>query len=187
MKLQDVFAIIQKGSLSSELEYAHAQIADRNLRLAVKEDASLQPLRLQLRAILQAYQEAKWRDEDKITDAQIAESDRAEAQAEMERQFLAQRRQVIKDRLKDLGLKQNDLGSLLGHSKSYMSELMNGVRSLSFQDSVLVHKLLGISLNDLIPTSIPAATQRRLQASMDKLRTKNIQLDAESMQLIRVD
>ncbi|MFN8394232.1 MAG: helix-turn-helix transcriptional regulator [Bacteroidia bacterium] len=187
MKLQDVYAIIQKGVLNSELEYEHAQVAERNLRLAVKEDASLKPVRDQLRTIIHAYQETHWRDEDEIAEAQIAESDRAEAQAEMERQFLAQRRQVIKDRLKELGLKQQDLGSLLGHSKSYMSELMNGVRSLSFQDSVLVHKLLGISLNDLIPTSISASTQRRLRASMGKLQSKNIQLDAESLQLIRVD
>lgn len=187
MKEHDARAIVKKGRIESELEYERALKADWAVRLQVKEDPTVQELADELLELIVDYERRQWRDADRITPTQIAENDLAEAQAEMERQFLAQRRQVIKDRLKELGLRQQDLGSLLGHSKSYMSELMNGVRSLSFQDSVLVHKLLGISLNDLIPTSISASTQRRLRASMGKLQSKNIQLDADSLQLIRVD
>jgi len=58
----------------------------------------------------------------------------------------------IRKKLKEFDLTQQDLGVILEHPKSYMSELMNGVSQFTLKDLVIIHRILGINLNTLIPT-----------------------------------
>ena len=64
---------------------------------------------------------------------------------------------------------QQELGLLLGHPKSYMSELINGVSQFTMKDLVIIHRIFGIGLNTLIPTYLQPATTRRVKGSMKKL------------------
>jgi len=89
----------------------------------------------------------------KITDKQIEESDIAELLVESERKFIQNRKETIKKRLKKYDMNQQDLGILLGHRKSYISELINGVSLFSLKDLVIIHRILRIKLSELIPTS----------------------------------
>ena len=186
MKGFDVRAIIKNGKLSSELEYERAQLADRNLMLLVKEDPSMKPLRDELRALLHEYQEAHWRDDDAITDQQFEENDRAEIQAEQERQFLNRRKELVNHRLEVLGLKQKDLAALLGHNKSYTSELLNGVRSFSSNDLALLHQMLRIPLKDLFPSSVSLEVQKRIRATLPRVSNGRYGFKGKTLELIRL-
>lgn len=185
MKAYDIRAIVKKGKIGSELEYERAQLADRKLRLLVKEDLSLKPLRKELRDLLHQYQETHWRDEASISDQQVEENDLAEKQVDAERQFLDRRKELIINRLAELGLKQKDLGNLLNHSKSYTSELLHGIRPFSLGDLILLHKLLKIELDALIPMAVSHDTLQRLLATLEKLNLKNLRLNLNSLELIK--
>jgi hypothetical protein len=72
-------------------------------------------------------------------------------------------------------LSQNDFGALLGHHKSYTSELLNGIRPFSQRDLILIHRLLKIDLADLIFVLIPAEAQKRIElcvANLEKVKLK---------------
>jgi len=184
MKEADIRLIVKKGELLSELDFERASIADRTLRVLSKNDPSLSGLRNELRALLVAYESLHWTDIDKISEKQIAESENAEQVVLAEQEFLKQRKEIILARLTELGLIQKDLGTLLNHSKSYTSELLNGIRAFSANDLILIHKLLKINLSDLFPTHISAQTQKRVQDSIGKISSKKIRLKAPELELI---
>jgi transcriptional regulator with XRE-family HTH domain len=183
MNSEDIRAMIRKGTLSNELELQKAIIADRKLRLLAKEDSSLKKVRSDLRKLNQTYEEANWADESKITDQQIEESDLAEKIAEAERQFVQRRKEMILSKLEKLNLKQQDLCTLLDHNKSYISELLNGIRSFSSGDLVIIHRLLKIDLEDLFPTTIPLETQKRIRQSLANISSQNIKLNKITFEL----
>jgi transcriptional regulator with XRE-family HTH domain len=151
------------------VEYERALIADRKLRLIAKEDTRPKTLRSRLRSLITAYERKNWTDERLIDSAKMRESDLAERFAERERQFIDNRKMLIKKKLKSLDLTQQDLGKLLGHgSKSYMSELVNGISSFSMKDLILISILLKIRIEKLIPVFISSSDYPRLIKAVKK-------------------
>lgn len=181
--LVDILDILKRGTLNNELDLQRALIADRKLRLLAEEDSSFKKLRSDLSELIYAYEKAHWRDENKITDEQIEESDLAEKIAEAERVFSKRRKELILSKLEALNLKQQDLCSLLDHNKSYISELLNGLRSFSTGDLVIIHRLLKIELADLIPTTIPLETQNRIRQSLANISSQQIKLNKNTLEL----
>lgn len=184
MKELDIKKLVKQGQLSDELDYERALAADRHLRLLVKEDPSFAKLRKALRDMIVSYEDFRWSDEEKVTDEQIRESDLAEKIVEQERKFIQRRREVILARLKKLDLKQQDLTALLDHNKSYISELLNGIRSFSSSDLILLHKLLDIDLKDLFLTTVPLETRKRVKESLARISSKKVRLKERELQLV---
>ena len=167
--LFDIHKLIEAGVIKNEAEFERALIADRKLRLLAKEDSAANSLRSRLRSLITAYESKNWSDEKTISAAKMRESDRAEAFAEREREFIERRKVLIRKKLKSLNLTQQDLGLLLGHeSKSYMSELINGISSFSIKDLVLISILLKIRIEKLIPVFISVNDYPRLVKAVKK-------------------
>ena len=133
MKTQlDISKLLEFGKIQNELDFERALIADRKLRVLSKEDSKYKVIRKKLRDLIEDYENKNWSSSSRITDKKIRESDLAELIAEKERQFIQNRKELIRKKLKNLNLTQQNLGAVLGHrSKSYMSELMNGVSPFS--------------------------------------------------------
>ena len=181
MKTQSYLKIIQKGSISNELELEQALIIERKLRLLAKENPELAESRTQLRAIIKEYEKANWSSDSIISNKKIKESDVAELIAEEERKFLANRKEIIKAKLTELGINQQDLGLILGHSKSYISELINGINPFTLKDLIIIHKLFGIKLEDLIPTIIPQKESEKIKSSILKINKPKLKLGKEDL------
>lgn len=184
MNTQSYLKIIQKGSISNELELAEAFILERKMRIMLKENPELRESRKQLRAIIKEYENKNWSKDSEITVSQIEESDLAEKLAEDERQFLAKRKESIKDQLGKLGINQQDLGTILGHNKSYISELMNGVNPFHLKDLIIIHNLFKIPLENLIPTTISQKESERINATIKKINKPKLKLARKSLELI---
>ena len=161
--------LLKKGVLTSELDFQRASVIDRRMRLLVKEFPELAEDRKQLRALLEAYEEKHWVEQE-ITDKKIEESEAAENFAEQERVFVEKRKDAIRAKLKEIGLTQKELGAILGHaSATYMSELINGINPFTLNDLVIIHKLLNIELENLIPTVLTRQVRNRLLGTIKKL------------------
>lgn len=172
MKERDIISLVKNGQLGNEQEYEAALSADRTLRHLAKTDPSKAELRKQLRGLIAEYEKIHWSDVEKVTEDKIVKSDELEKFAEKERRFIDQRKKLICLRLDKLKLNQSDLGKLLGHHKSYISELVNGLRPFSQKDLILVHLLLKIPLDELIFVSVPVETRRRIQGQVVALEKK---------------
>lgn len=142
--------ILKLTELKSELDLERATALHSKLRLMIKEDSSLAPLRKHLSKLIKDYEANHWSNEDNITDKQVEESDKAELLVNFENKFIQKRKEHIKDRLTKLGLNQQELADILGHRKNYMSELMNGVRPFSSIDIMIMHRILNIKLEILM-------------------------------------
>ncbi|MEX0981129.1 MAG: helix-turn-helix transcriptional regulator [Bacteroidales bacterium] len=70
---------------------------------------------------------------------------------------------------------------LLGHSKSYISELVNGVSNLSIKDIILIHRIFKISFDDLIPTFIESETTEELKQNIHKLNKPKLKLSKKDL------
>lgn len=174
MKTQlDIKNVLRKGFISDEIEFERVLILYRKLRLVKENRPELAESYKQLRVLIQNYEEEHWNNETEITEDRINESDTAEFLAEQERLFLQQRKELIKTKLKAFDLNQQDLGVLLGHTKSYISELMNGIHPFSNKDLIIIHRIFGIKLEALIPTMIPPMEQNRLKDSLAKINKPN--------------
>ena len=175
----DIEAILKKGRLSNELDYERALVAERKLRLLAKEDAQFTTLRKQLRELLENYERSEWADADSIDDRQLIQSEKAEFIADQERQFLETRKRTIRNRLKQLELTQENLGSILGHkSKTHMSELMNGIKPFTLKDLVIMHRLLKIEMSVLIPVFLSNSDQEKVKLAVSKLDKPKVKLEA---------
>lgn len=183
MKTQfDINKLLEKGVIDSELELEQAFLADKKLRLLSKKDASFITKRKKLRALIENYEKQNWSVVSNITDNTIRESDIAEEITEKERLFIARRKEVIRKKLKDFNLNQQELGLILGHSsKSYMSELMNGICPFSMRDLVIIHRILEIELKDLIPTTIPHQDRIQIKSSIIKLKNTKVRLSKKAL------
>lgn len=184
MKTQSYLKTLQKGSISNELELEQAIIIERKLRLLAKENPELAENRNQLRAIIKEYEKTNWSADSIISDKQIQESDVAELIAEQERKFLANRKKIIKAKLTELDINQQDLGLILGHSKSYISELINGINPFHLKDLIIIHKLFHFKLEDLIPTTIPQKESEKIKSSISKLNKPKLKLGKEDFVLV---
>ncbi|TLV00919.1 helix-turn-helix domain-containing protein [Dyadobacter luticola] len=161
MSAFDVREMIKKGELTSEIDMERAVWAERSLRLLSKEQSDLEPLRKQVKDLIQRYESLHWSDFDSIPKKQFKESDKAEKQVKKELQFFKKRKELILSKLQENGLNQNDLAALLSHSKSYTSELLSGTRSFSLNDLVIIHRFFDITLENLICTALPEEIERK--------------------------
>lgn len=177
MKTQiDLKQILKKGQIFDEIGLESAMILDRKLQLLVKNNPELADERKQLRAIIKEYENNQWSKDSFISDEKIQESDFAEFIVEQERRFLENRKNVIKDKISEYGINQQDLSIILGHSKSYMSELMNGISPFNNRDLIIIHRLFNIKLENLIPTIIPQKDRSKIKASILKINKPNLKL-----------
>lgn len=166
--------------LENEYDLQKASILDRELKLLIDENPGLIPLRKKVRQLIKDYEDKYWSDGDKITDLQVEESDKAEIILNLEQQFIKKRKEIIRKKLKEYEMNQQDLGVLLGHPKSYMSELINGIWQFTMKDLVIIHRILGIDLKNLIPTYLQTETR-------DKIRESIIQLNKPKLKLKKMD
>jgi len=171
MKTQlDISQLIESGKIQNELDFERALIADRKLRVLSKEHPKFKSVRKKLRDLIEQYENKNWSTNSRVTDNKIRESDMAELIAEKERLFIQRRKKLIRNKLKSMDLTQQDFGKILGHqSKSYMSELMNGVSPFSLKDLIIINQLLKIDLADLIPRFLPQSERIKIRTTIEKL------------------
>jgi antitoxin component HigA of HigAB toxin-antitoxin module len=162
--------------LENEYALERASLLERKLRLMIDENPDLKPLRKKIRDLINDYEDRKWSDFDKVTDLQVEESDKAEEIVNYEQQFINKRKYAIRKKLKEYDMTQQDLGLILGHPKSYMSELINGVSQFTLKDLVIIHRVLGIKLNILIPTFLQSETRDKVRESIKKLNKPKLGL-----------
>ena len=178
----DIETLLTAGVISDELNYERAMIADRQLRLLAKEDAHYKAKRKALRSLIEKYERKHWSDEQALDESKLVISGNAVKHAEVERVFIQKRKEEIRKKLKSLQLTQNDLGILLGHkSKTHLSELMNGLSTFTLRDLVIIHRLLDIPLNKLIPVSLSYADQTRINANVIQLKKSNLKLKKQGL------
>lgn len=184
--IMDRFSIqnIQRlTSLTSELDYEQASSLFLKLRVLEKQDESYKPIRNHLRSLIKDYEQNNWADENSITDNQIKESDLAEALVQAENNFYQKRKELVKSKLKEAGLTQNDLAKILGHRKGYMSELINGLRPFSKEDLIIINRLFKIKLEDLIPTFIKQDRAFHIKKTLESLSHNRIKLTKKDLDL----
>jgi plasmid maintenance system antidote protein VapI len=184
--IMDRFSIqnIQRlASLTSELDYEQASSLFLKLRVLEKQDESYKPIRNHLRSLIKDYEQNNWADENSITDNQIKESDLAEALVQAENDFYQKRKELIKSKLIEAGLTQNDLAKILGHRKGYMSELINGLRPFSKEDLIIINRLFKIKLEDLIPTFIKQDRAFHIKKTLESLSHNRIKLTKRDFDL----
>jgi hypothetical protein len=182
MKNFDIENLLTKKQLDNELDLERAMIADRKLRILSREDAHFKDLRKKLRDLIEEYENRKWSNADQVSEEQIAESDVAEFIAEQERLFMDRRTKIIKGKLKELKLTQEQLALLLGHkSKTHMSELINGIRPFKLTDIVVIHRLLKIDMQNLIPIFLSNDEKDRINDAAKKIQNPNIKLSKEDL------
>ncbi len=174
--IMDIKEVLKIGRLENEYDLQKASLFERKLRLMKGENPDLVPIRKRLRDLIKDYEDRHWSDFEKITDLQVEESDKAEKIVGYELKFIQKRKESIRKKLKEFDMTQQDLGVLLGHSKSYMSELINGVSQFTLKDLVIIHRILEINLNILIPTSLQSETRDKVRESIRKLNNPKLRL-----------
>lgn len=181
----DIEELVKSGSINNELDYQRALLADRKLRLLSKEDSQFKTLRLKLRDLIEKYEKSEWNNVENISDKKVLESDKYESLANAERLFIEKRKQELKKKLKEYNLTQEDLATILGHkSKTYMSELMNGITPFTLTDLVIIRRLLGIDFKELIPPFLPIKHQLKLKESLQKVNNPKIKLKSKNLALV---
>jgi len=185
MKTQfNISKLLEIGIIQNELDFERALIADRKLRVLSKEDSKYKVIRKKLRDLIENYENKNWSSSSRITDKNILENDLAELIAEKERQFIQNRKNLIRKKLNKLNITQQNLGAILGHrSKSYISELMNGVSPFSLKDLIVINRLLKIDLTDLVPTFLPQADRVKIRASIQELDNPKLKLSKDDFVL----
>jgi antitoxin component HigA of HigAB toxin-antitoxin module len=180
----DIEEIVEKGIITSELDYDRALIADRKLRILAKDNLHFKNLRAKLRDIIEIYENNEWNDLDKIDNEKLSESDKSQKIAELERQFLETRKQAIRKKLKEFDLTQENLASILGHkSKTHMSELMNGIKPFTLRDLIIINRLLKIEISVLIPVFLSKEDQMKVKIAVIKLNKPNFKLSNNDLVL----
>ncbi len=162
--------------LENEFDLQKASLLERKLRLMTDENPDLKPIRKKLRDLIKEYETREWADFENISDSKIEESDKAEMIINYEQKFINKRKESIRKKLKEFDMTQQDLGVLLGHPKSYMSELINGISQFTMKDLVIIYRILGISLKILIPTYLQSETRERVRESIRKLNKPKLGL-----------
>ncbi|MBO9614077.1 MAG: helix-turn-helix transcriptional regulator [Dyadobacter sp.] len=165
--------ILDAGRIETELECEQVTLAKRYLTLQEEDQPDLGVTIEALSNMIIEFEARCWSDENLVSDAQMEESEAAEIQAEKEYAFLWKRNKLILDRLQALSLRQKDLALLLNHSKSYTSELLNGIRPFSTNDLKLIHLLFEIPLKDLIINIPSQETLSRLETAIAKISSVN--------------
>ena len=186
MKTQfSINKLLDLGKIDNELDFERALIADRKLRLLSRDNPKYKSLRKKLRNLIEDYENRHWNSSSRIGEKRLKESDIAEVIAEKERLFIKRRKELIKSKLKSLSLTQQNFGVILGHnSKSYISELMNGIHPFSLKDLIIINRLLKIELIDLVPTFLPQSDRVKIKSSIDKLDHPKLKLNQDDFTLV---
>ncbi len=180
----DIEKLVESGSITNELDYERALIADRKLRLLSKENAHFKSLRLKLRDLVEEYEKSEWSNVEKISNEKVLESDNAERTAEAERLFIDQRKREIRAKLKALDLTQEDLALLLGHrSKTHISELMNGIKPFTLKDLVIINRVFKIELTKLVPVYLSKEDQIKVKKALKQLGKSEISFTGDDLVL----
>ncbi len=177
----DIRDIEQINELKCEYDLEKASLLARKLRWMSKDDPSLIPVRERLLELMEDYENKHWINEELISNEQIEESDKAEELIQKEIEFYNKRKELIREKLKEYDMNQQDLGKLLGHSKSYISELVNGVSNFSLKDIIVLHRIFRISFEILIPTFIESETRDQLKRNINKLNKPKLKLSKEDL------
>lgn len=177
----DIREIESIQQLDNEYDLQKALLLDRKLRLIVKDNDKLKPIHDKLFQLIQDYEERNWSNSENISEKQFDEAETAEQLVEIERKFIAQRKEAIRKKLKSYDINQTDLAILLGHKKSYMSELINGVSQFSMKDLVIIHRVLRIDLAKLIPTYLQNETRERVKQSIFQLNKPKLKLKRKDL------
>ena len=181
----DIEKLVEIGAITSELDYERALIADRKLRLLVKENVQFKILRKKLRDLIEKYETAEWRNAEEISDEKLLESEKSERIAEAERVFIENRKQEIRTKLKQFDLSQEDLAALLGHrSKTHMSELMNGIKPFTLRDLIIINRLLKVAITKLVPVYLSKEDQVRLNEVIRQLGKPKVKLTSDDLVLV---
>jgi len=176
--------ILKIDELNNEIEFEKATAIHGKLRWMVKEDNSLEPIRIHLKNLIKKYEIKYWEKEDKITDEQIKESDLAEKIINAENLFVSKRKKLIKNKLKENHLTQKDLGKILGHRPNYMSELINGIRPFSRDDIVVIHRLFNIEFKDLIPPFLKKEITNHIKSTLGELNSPKVRLKIRDLDAV---
>jgi transcriptional regulator with XRE-family HTH domain len=186
MKTQlDISELIENGEILNELDFERALITDRKLRVLSKENPKFKSDRKKLRDLIEQYENKNWSPESDISNKKLRESDLAELIAEKERLFIQRRKELIRKKLKSLNLTQQDFGKILGHqSKSYMSELINGISPFSLKDLIVINRLIKIDLSDLVPTFLPQSERLKIRTTIKKLDNPKLKLSKEDLAIV---
>jgi len=182
--MKDIFDIkeIEKTErLENEYDLQKASMLERKLRLMADENPELKTVRKKLRSLIREYEGRNWADFNNIIDFQVDESDKAEETIQKEEAFIRKRKAAIREKLKEFDMSQQELGVLLGHPKSYMSELINGVSQFTLKDLVIIHRVFGVSLKTLIPTYLQSETKEKVRESINKLNKPKLKLRKTEM------
>ncbi|MEA3504369.1 MAG: helix-turn-helix transcriptional regulator [Bacteroidota bacterium] len=162
--------------LENEYDLQKASLLERRLRLITDENHDLMPIRKKLRTLIVEYESREWSDFENISEFQIDESEKAEVIINYEQRFISKRKESIRKKLKEFDMTQQDLGVLLEHPKSYMSELINGVSQFTMKDLVIIHRIFGLNLKTLIPTYLQSETRKQVNISIQKLNKPKLRL-----------
>jgi len=185
-KKLNIDQIIEIGEIKNELELERVSLAERKLRVLSKKDPDLKSKRKKLRTLISNYESKHWRNTSSISDSKIKESDTAEQTVNSEMDFIFKRKKLIKSKLKRLGINQQEFGKILGHdSKSYISELMNGISAFTLKDLIIISKLLRINLNKLIPTQIDEKEKKKIEQKIKSLGNSKIKLNKEKFSIVQ--
>ncbi len=176
MERLEIDNILKLNKLNSELEYEKAVSIYGRLRWMVKEDNSLVSVKQHLRTLIKKYEETHWEDETKISTEQIKESDIAEKIIVSENEFIQKRKELIRKKLKENGISQKDLAKILGHRPNYMSELINGVRPLSRDDIIVLHRLFELDFNDLVPPFLKTEVTNHIKQTLNELKNRKTKI-----------
>jgi len=181
----DIDKLLEKGQIETELELEQSISAYKKLRILVRDNPSLKKKRKGLSNLIHEYESIHWSITTKIAKGKIKQSDEAEKIVEQEDAFISRRKEIIKIKLKSLKLNQQEFGKILGHnSKSYMSELMTGVRPFSLKDLIVISSLLKIDLNDLVFRSIPLEERRKIKSAIKKLGKPKLKLNTREFAFV---
>ena len=175
-EILDIKEVENIERLENEYDLEKASLLERKLRLLTDENPDLKPIRKKLRDLIKEYEEREWSDFNNITDSQVEESDKAGEIVNYEQKFINKRKESIRKKLKKFNMTQQDLGLILGHPKSYMSELINGISQFTLKDLVIIHRILGINLTILIPTFLQSETRDKVMESIRKLNKPKLGL-----------
>jgi len=181
----DINELFRADKIENELDFERALIADRKLRVLSKKNPKFKHLRKNLRGLIEQYETENWAADSMISDKKLQKSDVAELIAEKERLFIKRRRNLIRNKIKELNLTQQDFGKIIGHSnKSYISELMNGISPFSLKDIIVINQLLNIDLTDLIPTYLPQSEILKIRKTLKNLDNPKLKLNEDGLAIV---
>lgn len=174
--------------IESELEYEKALYLTRKLRFLIDDgQKEFRSYRKKLLKLMSNYENENWVDEDKITDKLIEESDKSAKIIEEHYLFYANRQSTIRSKLKSVGLKQKDLALLLGHSKTHISLLLNGVSQFTTTDIRIIMIFLDLKPHILIPPFISKDTAKNIlneRSEVAKTFVSKFQLKCPELQFL---